>query len=111
MAVDTNFGGAILSVTTVRRSAGAPAALLPAVLSRQLTLVAGHNPAAANFGAPAMGSECPPNQTPRLKFNPNSWRRLMDGNKGEIMSLAGLWIAIVGSLLLLVQQLSSVGMI
>jgi uncharacterized membrane protein len=35
----------------------------------------------------------------------------MDNNKGEIVSLAGLWIAIVGSILLLVQQLASVGVI
>jgi hypothetical protein len=35
----------------------------------------------------------------------------MDSNKGEIVSLAGLMIAMVGSILLLVQQLASVGLI
>ena len=35
----------------------------------------------------------------------------MDNNRGETVSLLGLWIAITVSILLLVQQLSSVGLI
>jgi hypothetical protein len=35
----------------------------------------------------------------------------MTSNKGENVSLAGLWITLILSILLLVQQLSSVGLI